>query len=79
MPHIPMFVHTFPTGVRESKAIGGLDGYGEDKCVLTPRANESRKILSVNAMSVGSVIPNLIATSVMPGAIIELASGETKV
>ena len=40
---------------------------------------ETRNILKVNAMTVGSVIPYLIATSGKPDAIIELPSGETNV
>lgn len=42
-------------------------------------ANDRRKILRVNAMTVGSVISNLMAISSKPGAIIELANGVTNV
>jgi len=44
-----------------------------------PMANDKRKILRVSAMSVGSVMPYLMATSGNPGAMMELANGETKV
>jgi hypothetical protein len=44
-----------------------------------PIANERRKMLRVNARMVGLVILNFMATSGRPGAIIELANGETKV
>jgi hypothetical protein len=44
-----------------------------------PIANERRKMLRVNARTVGLVILNFMATSGKPGAIIELANGETKV
>lgn len=46
---------------------------------LTPRANETRKILRVMARIVGLVTPYFIATSGRPGAIIELARGDTNV
>ena len=42
-------------------------------------ANETRNILKVNPTIVGLVIPNLLAISGRPGAIIELPSGETNV
>jgi hypothetical protein len=42
-------------------------------------ANDRRYILKVNAMTVGSVIANLMAMSSKPGAMIELANGVTNV
>ena len=45
----------------------------------TPIATASRNILKVKARIVGFVIWYLIATSGKPGAIIELASGDTNV
>lgn len=44
-----------------------------------PIANERRKILKVNAITVGFVMPNFMATSGKPGAMIELANGATNV
>jgi len=44
-----------------------------------PIANDRRKILIVNAMTVGLVMPYFMATSGKPGAIIELPNGATKV
>ncbi len=45
----------------------------------TPIANESKNILKVSARIVSLVIPYLTASMGSPGAIIELAKGETKV
>ena len=42
-------------------------------------AKETRNILKVNAVTVGFVIPYLVATSGKPDAITELPSGETNV
>jgi hypothetical protein len=44
-----------------------------------PMANDSKKILRVNAIIVGFVMPNFMAISGKPGAMIELAKGATKV
>jgi hypothetical protein len=44
-----------------------------------PRANDRRKILKVNAVTVGLIMPYFMATSGKPGAMIELANGVTKV
>jgi len=46
---------------------------------LTPSANEIKNILNVKAIVVESVMWYFAATSGIPGAIIELASGDTKV
>ena len=45
----------------------------------TPIAKASKKIERVNAMIVGLVILYICATSGRPGAIMELAKGETNV
>jgi hypothetical protein len=42
-------------------------------------ANDRRKMLRVNAVIVGSVMPYFMARSGKPGAMIELANGVTKV
>jgi hypothetical protein len=42
-------------------------------------AKDNKKIVSVKASNVGFVILYFSATSLKPGAIIELASGETNV
>jgi len=47
--------------------------------VLTPRAKGSKNILNVRAVYVLLVIAYFSATPLRPGAIIELASGGTKV
>jgi hypothetical protein len=44
-----------------------------------PMANDKRKMLRVNAVTVGLVMPYFMARSGKLGAIIELANGVTKV
>lgn len=81
---MPMFVHKFPikgpvTGATRGRVMSHVLTRGSLNAVLTAMANESKKMQSVRAMTVLLVMPYFMATSGIPGAIIDEAKGETKV
>ena len=65
--------------VQESKAVIRVRLLNRRGLSLTPSANEIKNILNVRAVVVGSVMWYFAAISGIPGAIIELARGDTKV
>jgi hypothetical protein len=80
---LPKFFRTSLIMVQELGAVEGDQNCypfdSEMEVRRTPRANESRKILSVNPSIVGLSMPYRSATWGRPGAIIELAKGDTNV
>lgn len=81
--HLPTSGHTSRTKEQKAEARRNISFpaaqiHGEGHW-LTPTAKVNKNIESVNAITVGLVIPYLTPTSGKPGAIIELANGEQNV
>lgn len=79
---IPKFSRTFQREAQGLVATGPSSRNRDHvklEIMLTPMAKESKNTLNVKAMYVSFVITYCLAITSSPGAIIELASGGTKV